>query len=132
MKITNIRTRAIEWRGKTVPLPPHFCTNPMDLVQEQASAGKQAGSMSTFTFHGWLLVEIETDAGIVGIGEGVMREDGRVGTRNVLLVLQAMDSAGKGYWKCDGAQAGRDVVGYRPHIMTCSHWCELLFGAARG
>ena len=72
MKITNIRTRAIEWRGKTVPLPPHFCTNPMDLVQEQASAGKAGGSMSTFTFHGWILVEIETDAGIVGIGEAAL------------------------------------------------------------
>ena len=32
MKITEIRTRVVEWRGKTVPLPPHFCTNPMDLL----------------------------------------------------------------------------------------------------
>src|SRR6185437_11549254 len=71
MKITEVRTRVVQWRGKTVPLPPHFCTNPMDLVQEQAS-GKSAGSMGTFTFHGWLLVEIETDAGIVGIGEAAL------------------------------------------------------------
>ena len=32
MKITKIRTRVVQWRGKTVPLPPHFCTNPMDLL----------------------------------------------------------------------------------------------------
>ena len=32
MKIKEIRTRVIEWHGKTVPLPPHFCTNPMDAV----------------------------------------------------------------------------------------------------
>jgi len=33
MKITEVRTRAIEWRGgMTVPLPPHFCTNPMDSL----------------------------------------------------------------------------------------------------
>ena len=32
MKIKEIRTRVVEWRGKTVPLPPHFCTNPMDAV----------------------------------------------------------------------------------------------------
>ena len=62
MKITNIRTRVVEWRGKTTPLPPHFCTNPMDLLSIQNS------SMSTFTFHGWLICEIETDNGLVGIG----------------------------------------------------------------
>ena len=28
MKITEIRTRVVRWRGKTVPLPSHFCTNP--------------------------------------------------------------------------------------------------------
>ena len=32
MKITEIRTRVVQWKGKTVPLPPHFCTNPMDLL----------------------------------------------------------------------------------------------------
>ena len=66
MKITGVRTRVVEWRGKTVPLPPHFCTNPMDALQVQSS------SMSTFTFHGWLICEIETDAGIVGIGNAAL------------------------------------------------------------
>ena len=28
MKITDIRTRVVEWRGPTVPPQPHFCTNP--------------------------------------------------------------------------------------------------------
>ena len=37
MKITEIRTRVVEWRGKTVPLPPHFCTNPMDLLAPSLS-----------------------------------------------------------------------------------------------
>ena len=66
MKITEIRTRVIEWRGKTVPLPPHFCTNPMDVLTLPES------SMSTFTFHGWLIVEIFTDAGLVGIGNSAL------------------------------------------------------------
>jgi len=61
MKITEIRTRAVRWRGKTVPLPPHFCTNPMDLLQLPEA------SMQTFTFHGWLVVEVFTDNGLVGI-----------------------------------------------------------------
>src|ERR1700734_3198567 len=67
MKIKEIRTRAVRWRGKTVPLPPHFCTNPMDLL----TLGEQA-SMQTFTFHGWLIVEIFTDHGHVGIGNAAL------------------------------------------------------------
>ena len=47
MKIKEIRTRTVQWRGKTVPLPPHFCTNPMDLLSLPEA------SMQTFTFHGF-------------------------------------------------------------------------------
>jgi len=66
MKITEIRTRVVRWRGKTVSLPPHFCTNPMDLLQLPEA------SMRTFTFHGWLLVEIFTDDGHVGLGNAAL------------------------------------------------------------
>src|SRR5215475_8588397 len=68
MKITEIRTRAIQWTGKTVPLPPHFCTNPMDAVSPMLTKA----TMGTFTFHGWLLVEIFTDDGLVGIGNAAL------------------------------------------------------------
>jgi L-alanine-DL-glutamate epimerase-like enolase superfamily enzyme len=66
MKITDVRTRVVQWRGKTVPLPPHFCTNPMDLIAASAA------TMGTFTFHGWLVCEIFTDAGHVGIGNAAL------------------------------------------------------------
>jgi L-rhamnonate dehydratase len=66
MKITEIRTRVVEWRGKTVPLPPHFCTNPMDLLSLPQA------SMQTFTFHGWLLVEVFTDQGLIGLGNAAL------------------------------------------------------------
>lgn len=66
MKITDIRTRVVEWRGDTVPLPPHFCTNPMDVL------GLDPASMSTFTFHDWLIVEVFTDHGLVGIGNAAL------------------------------------------------------------
>jgi L-rhamnonate dehydratase len=66
MKIREIRTRVVSWRGKTVPLPPHFCTNPMDLLTLPEA------SMSAFTFHGWLVVEIFTDDGYVGIGNAAL------------------------------------------------------------
>ena len=66
MKITEIRTRVVEWEGETAPLPAHFCTNPMDLV----AFGN--ASMGNFAFHGWLLVEIFTDAGLVGLGNAAL------------------------------------------------------------
>src|SRR6202142_1286956 len=66
MKIKEIRTRVVRWRGKTVPLPPHFCTNPMDLLSLPDA------SMQTFTFHGWLIVELFTDDGHVGIGNAAL------------------------------------------------------------
>ena len=66
MKIKEIRTRVFRWRGKTSPLPPHFCTNPMDLLQLPEA------SMTTFTFHGWLVVEIFSDDGLVGIGNAAL------------------------------------------------------------
>src|SRR3954469_7981075 len=68
MKITEIRTRVVQWKGKTVPLPPHFCTNPMDVVSPMLSKA----TMSTFTFHGWVIVEIFTGNGLVGIGNAAL------------------------------------------------------------
>ncbi len=66
MKIKDIRTRVVRWRGKIVPLPPHFCTNPMDMLELPEA------SMQTFTFHGWLVVEVFTDDGLVGIGNAAL------------------------------------------------------------
>ncbi len=68
MKIKNIRTRVVQWTGKTVPLPPHFCTNPMDLISPMLSRA----TMGTFTFHGWLICEVFADNGLVGIGNAAL------------------------------------------------------------
>lgn len=66
MRITGIRTRVVEWRGPTTPPQPHFCTNPMDLL------GHPTDTMASFRFHGWLIVEIETNQGLVGIGNAAL------------------------------------------------------------
>ncbi|HZQ53692.1 MAG TPA: L-rhamnonate dehydratase [Bryobacteraceae bacterium] len=66
MKITEVRTRVVEWRGKTVPPQPHFCTNPIDLL----NLGDD--SMAGFRFYGWLIVEVFTDSGHVGIGNAAL------------------------------------------------------------
>ena len=68
MKITEVRTRVVQWKGKTTPLPPHFCTNPMDLIAPSLSPE----TMGTFTFHGWLICEVVTDNGLVGIGNAAL------------------------------------------------------------
>ena len=68
MKITKIRTRVVQWKGPTVPLPPHFCTNPMDAISPMLTPA----TMGTFTFHGWLICEIHADNGLVGIGNAAL------------------------------------------------------------
>ena len=62
MKIKAVRTRVFEWKGKVVPPQKHFCTNAVDILDERGDA------MGSFRFHGWLVVEVETDTGLVGIG----------------------------------------------------------------
>lgn len=67
MKITSLRTRVVQWTSETAPLPRHFCTNPMDLLTHDDDS-----SMARFTFHGWLVVEIFTDNGLVGVGNAAL------------------------------------------------------------
>jgi len=62
MKIKSVRARVFEWKGKTVPPQANFCSNAMDALYDRGD------SMQTFRFHGWTVVEIETDDGIVGLG----------------------------------------------------------------
>ncbi len=66
MKITDVRTRVVEWRGETVPPQPHFCTNPMDLLTLPND------SLGGFRFYGWLIVEIFAGSGRVGIGNAAL------------------------------------------------------------
>ena len=66
MKITDVRARVVEWRGKTTPPEPHFCTNPMDLLDLPIDP------MSSFRFHGWLVVEVFSDQGHTGIGNAAL------------------------------------------------------------
>ena len=66
MRIMDIRTRVLRWCGKTIPLPDHFCANPMDLVELSQA------SMQTYTFHEWLLVEVFADNGLVGLGNAAL------------------------------------------------------------
>ena len=66
MKIQTVRTRVWEWTGKTIPPAANFCTNAMDALYDRGDA------MGSFRFHGWMTCEIETDTGIVGIGNAAL------------------------------------------------------------
>ncbi|KZB67187.1 L-rhamnonate dehydratase [Thalassospira sp. MCCC 1A02491] len=66
MKIKNIRTRVLRWNGKTVAPQANFCTNASDALYERGD------SMGSFRFHEWLICEIETDNGLVGIGNAAL------------------------------------------------------------
>jgi L-alanine-DL-glutamate epimerase-like enolase superfamily enzyme len=68
MKINEIRARVVQWRGKTAPLPPHFCTNPMDAISPMLTKA----TMGAFTFHSWLIVEVFTDSGLAGVGNAAL------------------------------------------------------------
>ncbi len=65
-KIKHIRTKVYQWNGKTVPPQNNFCTNASDLLYEKSDA------MGSFRFHEWLICEIETDDGHIGIGNAAL------------------------------------------------------------
>ena len=65
-KIKEIRTKVYQWNGKTVPPQNNFCTNASDLLFEKSDA------MGSFRFHEWLICEVETDDGIIGIGNAAL------------------------------------------------------------
>ena len=65
-KIKNIKTTVYQWTGKTVPPQNNFCTNASDVLYEKSDA------MGSFRFHEWLVCEIETDDGIIGIGNAAL------------------------------------------------------------
>ena len=66
MKITEVRTRVLDWRGEQIPCRQHFCTNPLDLLELSSTA------MNSFRFQSWMVVEIATDSGCVGIGNAAL------------------------------------------------------------
>ena len=65
-KINEIRTKVYQWNGKTVPPQNNFCTNASDILFEKSDA------MGSFRFHEWLVCELETDEGTIGIGNAAL------------------------------------------------------------
>jgi L-rhamnonate dehydratase len=62
MTVKTIRTRVYRWVGPTSPPRQNLSASPMDAVVGLGD------SMSAFRFHEWMICEIETSDGHVGLG----------------------------------------------------------------
>ena len=65
-KIKDVRTKVYQWNGKTVPPQNNFCTNASDILYEKSD------NMGSFRFHEWLIFEVETTDGLIGIGNAAL------------------------------------------------------------
>ena len=65
-KIKDVRTKVYQWSGKTVPPQNNFCTNASDILYEKSD------NMGSFRFHEWLICEVETTDGLIGIGNAAL------------------------------------------------------------
>ncbi len=70
MKIKAVRTKLYEWTGPTEAPAQKLSNNPLDIFETSSEAG--GNTLKSFTFHNWLIVEVETDNGIVGIGNAAL------------------------------------------------------------
>lgn len=68
MKITKVRARVFEWQGDIVPPQQNFCTNAMDIIPVDSTGD----TMKSFRFYDWLVVEVETDDGVIGLGNAAL------------------------------------------------------------
>ena len=65
-KIKDVRTTVYQWNGKTVPPQNNFCTTASDILYEKSD------NMGSFRFHEWLICEVETTDGLIGIGNAAL------------------------------------------------------------
>lgn len=73
MKITKVTALVYQWQGETIPPEENFCTNAADIIYTKPSKPNQAvDTMATFRFHEWLVVKVETDTGLVGLGNAAL------------------------------------------------------------
>ena len=65
-KIKDVKTTIYKWTGEIVPPAQNFCTNPTDLLKEKGD------KMKSFRFHEWLVCEVISDDGTIGIGNAAL------------------------------------------------------------
>jgi L-rhamnonate dehydratase len=62
MKIKNVRSKVYRWIGPTSQPRPNLSASAMDALSGLSD------NMNSFRFHEWLVCEVESDDGLIGIG----------------------------------------------------------------
>ncbi len=65
-RIVAVRARVYEWTGPTAPLPERISLSATDMLTGDADR------MRGFSFHAWLVVEVETRSSVIGIGNAAL------------------------------------------------------------
>lgn len=65
-KIVCVRTRVFRWKGACKSISHKLCVSPNDMLPMQDT------QLQSFAFHSWLVVEIKTQSGAVGIGNAAL------------------------------------------------------------
>ena len=63
-KIKDVRAKLYTWKGPIQKIHDNFCTSAADLLNKENIS---ADGMSTFKFLSWLVVEVETEDGHIGL-----------------------------------------------------------------
>ena len=67
--IKDVRAKLYTWKGDTQKIHENFCTNAADLInQDNISNDKWV----SYKFLSWLVVEVETNDGHIGIGNAAL------------------------------------------------------------
>ena len=68
-KIKDVRAKLYTWKGPIQKIHDNFCTSAADLLNKENIS---ADGMSSFKFLSWLVVEVETTDGHVGLGNAAL------------------------------------------------------------
>ena len=69
-KIKSVTAKLYEWTRPTVPPLANFCANACDALPDFGSSSRD--KMDSFRFHQWLVSEVETEDGLIGIGKAAV------------------------------------------------------------
>ena len=67
--IKDVRAKLYTWKGDVQKIHENFCTNAADLVNQDNISNDR---WATYKFLSWLVVEVETSDGHIGIGNAAL------------------------------------------------------------
>ena len=68
-KIVSVKAKVYKWTGPVQKIHENFCTNAADIVNQENISNDR---WTTYKFHSWLVVEVETSDGFIGLGNAAL------------------------------------------------------------